>query len=103
MKRIRVSSLAEKDLDEIWYHIATRSGSIEIADGVIHSITRTFSLFADTPDAGIRRDEIEPGVRTFPVGKYIIYYRESGKYLVISRVIHGMRDQTAAYRLDPEG
>jgi predicted DNA binding CopG/RHH family protein len=29
MRRIRVSSLAELDLDEIWYEIARRSGSVE--------------------------------------------------------------------------
>lgn len=59
MKRIRVSALAEQDLDEIWYHIAKNSGSIEIANRVVDSITGTFPLFARTPDAGTRRDEIE--------------------------------------------
>lgn len=102
MKRIRVSTLAEKDLDEIWYEIAKRSGSIEIANGVIDSITNVFSLFAKNPEAGRHRDEIELGVRSFPIEKYMIYYRQSGQYLVISRVIHGMRDQMAAYFPDKE-
>ena len=97
MKRIRVSRLAELDLDEIWYEIAKRSGSIEIATGVVDSITEVFSLFAGNPEAGRRRDEIELGTRSFPVDNYIIYYRQGGQYLVISRVIHGMRDQKAAY------
>ena len=97
MKRIRVANLAERDLDEIWYRIATQSGNMEIANGVVESITETFPLFASTPEAGTRRDAIELGVRGFPVGKYIIYYRESGNYLLISRVIHGMRDQKSAY------
>ena len=97
MKRIRVSSLAELDLDEIWYEIAKRSGSSEIATGVVDSITEVFPLFANNPEAGRRRDEIELGTRSFPVDNYIIYYRQSGQHLVISRVIHGMRDQKAAY------
>ncbi len=67
MKRIRVSALAERDLDEIWHEIARRSGSIEIASGVIYSITEVFSLFAKHPEAGRRRDEIESGTRSFPV------------------------------------
>ena len=49
MKRIHVSDLAEQDLDNIWYEIATKSGSVEIADGVIESITETFALFARSP------------------------------------------------------
>ncbi len=102
MKRIRVASLAERDLDDIWYRIATQSNSIEIANGFIESITETFSLFARNPEAGIRRNDIEPGARGFPVGKYIIYYQESGNYLVISRMIHGMRDQKSAYLHDQE-
>jgi toxin ParE1/3/4 len=97
MKRLRVSNLAEQDLDEIWYEIAKRSGSIEIATGVVDSITGVFPLFANNPEAGRRRDEIELGVRSFPVENYIIYYRQSGHHLVISRIIHGMRDQKAAY------
>jgi hypothetical protein len=46
MKRIRVAGPAEQDLDEIWYYIAKNSGSIDIADGVVDSITEAFSLFA---------------------------------------------------------
>jgi len=42
MKRIRVSSLAERDLDDIWYEIARRSGSIDIASTVVDSITDVF-------------------------------------------------------------
>ena len=40
---------------------------------------------------------LNPGVRGFPVGRYIVYYRESGPHLVISRVIHRMRDQKSAF------
>ena len=98
MKRIRVSAPAERDLDDIWLRIATESGSIDIANGVVDSITDVFPLFAHTSQAGTKRDEINEGVRGFPVGKYIVYYRESGPYIIVSRVIHGMRDQRTAFR-----
>ena len=105
MKTIRVSGLVELDnvlstlapLDDIWHHIAKNSGSVEIASGFIESITETFLLFARTPEAGTRRDEIERDLRGFPVGKYIIYYRQSANDVEISRVIHGMRDQRSAF------
>lgn len=35
MRRLRVSSIAERDLDRIWYRIAIKSGSMEIANGVV--------------------------------------------------------------------
>ena len=62
------------------------------------SITDVFPLFVGNPEAGIVRDELELGVRSFPVVNYVIYYRQSGKHFVIARVIHGMRDQKKGYR-----
>lgn len=63
---------------------------MEIANSVVESLTGCFSLFAHAPEAGTRRDDIELGLRGFPAGKYV----------VISRVIHGMRDQTSMYKDD---
>ena len=65
MKRLRVAGLAEQDLDDIWHWIAIKSGSIEIASGVIDTIADAFSLFARMPGAGMLREEIDPGVRRF--------------------------------------
>src|SRR5512140_2041364 len=97
MKRIRVSHVAERDLDDIWYYILKNSGSVETAGRLIESIAETFPLLAQAPQAGTRRDEIAPGLRGFPVGNYIIYYAETGQHVVISRILHGMRDQTSAH------
>lgn len=97
MKRIRVADLAQRDLDEIWYYIARQSQSIELANSVVESLIDCFALFAHTPEAGTRRDHIEPGLRGFPAGKYVISYHEIAEHVVVSRVIHGMRDQRTAY------
>ena len=50
-----------------WYEIAKRSGSIDIASTVVDSITGVFPLFANNPEAGRLRDDLELGVRSFPV------------------------------------
>ena len=100
MKKIRVSDPAERDLDNIWYYIARNSGSIETANRVVDSITQHFVMLAKSPAAGRRRDEIEPDLRSFPAGNYLIYYRESGLRVIIFRVIHGMRDQERAWHED---
>jgi toxin ParE1/3/4 len=102
MKRIRVSHPAERDLDDIWYYIVKKSGSIEIADRLIESITETFPLFAQAPEAGTRRDEVAPGLRGFPVRNFIVYYAETEQHVVISRILHGMRDQESAIRSQPD-
>lgn len=75
MKTICVSAPAERDLDQIWYYVARKSGSIDIANNLIDSITQTFALFSRDPKAGTRCDEIDLGLRCFPVKSHIIYYR----------------------------
>ena len=95
----RVAPQAESDLDEIWYFLATQSSSIDVADRVVDSITARFVLLARQPYIGRRRDEdLRPGVRTFPVGDYVIAYRVDGDDVLILRVLRGSRDIEALFR-----
>jgi toxin ParE1/3/4 len=98
MKRLRVSHRAKLDLDGIWRHVATDASSADAGDRVVDSLMVHFALLAEHPHAGRSRDEIEPGLRSFSSGQYLIYYRESRSHVVISRVLHGKRDQPAAWR-----
>ena len=42
----RLSPQADFDLDGIWYYVASKSGSVEIADRLIDSITGRLFLLA---------------------------------------------------------
>jgi plasmid stabilization system protein ParE len=53
----RVAPQAEGELDDIWYYVAKESGSIEIADRLIDSITERFYLLASHLHIGRRLDE----------------------------------------------
>jgi toxin ParE1/3/4 len=97
MKRLRVSRHAERDLDGIWRHVAAEASSVDIADRAVDSIVAHFALLSRQPKAGRSREDIDPGVRSFPSGNYLIYYRESKSHLVISRILHGKRDQLGAW------
>ena len=95
----RVAPQAESDLDDIWYFLATPSSSIDVADRVVDSITARFVLLARQPHIGRRRDEdLRPGIRTFPVGDYVIAYRVDGADVLILRVMRGSRDIEALFR-----
>ena len=64
---------ADSDLDGIWHYVALKSGSIEIADRLIDSITDRFFLLARHPNIGRERGaDLRPGLRSFPVGEYVI-------------------------------
>jgi toxin ParE1/3/4 len=94
----RIASLAEADLDDIWYHVAKESGSVEVADQLIHSITARFFLLSYYPYVGRARDE-DFGVssRSFTVGEYVIVYPVDHEDVLILRVAHGRRDIEALF------
>jgi len=88
----RVAGEVEVDLDEIWFYVATESGSIDVATRLVDSLTDRFSFLAGFPYAGrIRDDDFGAGMRSFPVGEYVIVYCVEGDYVSILRVVHGKR------------
>jgi toxin ParE1/3/4 len=92
------SPQADSDLDDIWYYVVTKSGSIEIADRLIDSITDRFLLLARHPSIGRARDEdLRPGLRSFPVGEYLIIYRIQDEDVLILRVLRGSQNITALF------
>ena len=94
----RLSPEAEAELDNVWYYVATASGSMDVADRFIESLTRTFFLLALHPYMGRRRDEdLRPGMRSFVLGKYIILYRLDGEDVLILHVVRGSRDIEALF------
>jgi toxin ParE1/3/4 len=88
----RLAEEAEADLDEIWWRIATQSGSVAIAQGVIASITERFYLLASQPRMGRTRDDLEPGLRSHPADEYMIIYTIEDEDVVILHVFHASRD-----------
>jgi toxin ParE1/3/4 len=99
--RLSISRQAQTDLDGIWIYIAQESGSAEIADRVLDSVGKTLRVIRLFPYAGRSREaDLRPGVRSFPAGNYVIFYRieQSGVYIL--RVLHGSRD-TKAFFTEP--
>lgn len=62
----RLAPQVEDELDDIWYYLGRESGSVEIADRLIGSITERFFLLANHPYLGRRRDDCAPDCAVFP-------------------------------------
>jgi toxin ParE1/3/4 len=89
----RIAPRAETDLDDIWLYVARHSGSIEIANRLIDTITERFLVLGSFPLLGRSRDDdFGPGYRSFAVGEYVIVYCLEGENVLILRVVHGRRD-----------
>jgi toxin ParE1/3/4 len=95
--RYRISEDAQHDLDVIFLYWAERTG-LTIADRVIDGIVERFRLLGEFPEAGRSSDDIAPGVRCFPVGQYLIYYRRARKNTDILHIFHGAREQKQAFQ-----
>jgi toxin ParE1/3/4 len=84
---------AAADLDHIWYYIATESGSTERADRFLDALTERFYMLSTHPRLGRKRDDLRTGLRSFPVGDYLIIYRiTAAEDVLISYVTHGRQD-----------
>ena len=95
--RIHVSKEAEQDLDEIFVYWAERA-SPEVADRLIDALTSRFWLLGEYPEMGRQCEDLAHGVRCFPAGKYLVYYRKGEPGVEILHVFHGARDQAKALR-----
>jgi toxin ParE1/3/4 len=88
----RISSQARADLDDIWYQIVSEGGSESSADRMVDLIAGRFLLLSDWPRLGRARLDLRRGLRSFPAGDYVIFYRITRAGVVIQRVLHGRRD-----------
>ena len=94
----RLAPRAETDLDDIWYYVAKESGSIEIANRLIDTLTDRFFILAGFPSVGrARDDDFGPGCRSVAVGEYVIVYCFENEEVLILRVVHGRRDLEALF------
>ena len=90
MLRILKRPEAENDLEEIWLYIA--QDNPDNADKLLDEIEETSHRLAQFTNMGRNRDELHPGLKSFPLGKYLIFYLPISNGLEIVRVLHGMRD-----------
>lgn len=49
------------------------------------------------PEMGTLREELVPGLRSFAVGNYVIYYFNQSERIRIERVLHGALDTSAIF------
>ena len=95
MLRILKSPEAENDLAEIWWYIAQDNPGN--ADKLIDEIKATCRKLARFTSMGRNRDELHPGLQSFPVSKYLIFYMSINGGIEIIRVLHGMMDIDALF------
>ena len=59
-----LSRQVKAELDDIWSIVAGESGSVDIADRVVHAMTETFLQISKYPNLGRRHDDLRKGLRS---------------------------------------
>lgn len=95
MTRVTLSPAAAQDLVDIAEHVAADRPSA--VNGVLDAIESACRLVAQYPTVGRARDEIDAGVRSFPIGAYVLFYYPSVQGIGIARILHARRDVTTAF------
>jgi toxin ParE1/3/4 len=98
MSAVVIRPRALVDLAEIWAYIAADSAAH--ADAFASLIDRKFHALARRPGMGRVRPELGIDLRSFIVGRYVIFYFPVSHGIEIVRVLHGARDLDAAFEDD---
>ena len=93
MARVVRSPQAELDVLAIWAHIA--ADSLLDADRWIDRLDECLMLWATQPHMGRARDELSPGLRSFPFGRYMVFITAFPDGIDVVRVLHSALDVDA--------
>jgi toxin ParE1/3/4 len=62
------------------------------ADRVVDALMERVTFLSGNPQIGSPRADIAEGMRLFPVGNYLLLYREIPTGVEVVRILHGARD-----------
>jgi len=98
MASYRLRQPAEEDLLTIWSYRAESSPAS--ATALMRNFHQQFLLLAEYPQLGQARPDIRPGLRSFPLKRYLIFYHQTPDGVEVVRVVHGSRDLGTLFETD---
>ena len=90
MAQVRLTRRARSDLAAIGGYIGRDNPAR--ARTFLRDIHRAAGAYADHPEMGRDRADLAKGVRSFPHGNYVVFYRPWRRGIQIVRVLSGYRD-----------
>jgi toxin ParE1/3/4 len=98
MARVTRRPLAAADILDIWDYIA--EDGIDQADRWVDKLDEKLELIATQPLMGRARDELAAKLRSFPFGRYVVFYLPVDDGIDVVRVLHSARDVDAVFGAD---
>jgi toxin ParE1/3/4 len=98
MARVLRRPKAAEDIAAVWDFIA--DDNPDAADYWVDQLDTQLRLLATQPLMGRARDELAPGIRSFPFGRHLVFYLPIGDGIDVVRVLHGTRDVDTVFGKD---
>ena len=95
MASVAFSPKSRQDLLDIGDHIAKDSRAS--ARRFVSKLVDQCQRIGGAPLAYIGREDLAPGLRMAPMGRYVVFFRVLGEIVRIERVLHGARDLPAMF------
>ena len=90
MAKAHLTEEAEQDPADIWAYIA--ADNPRAADLFLRKVLGKLRTLAEFPRSGRSRDELARGLRSIPIGNYVVFYQPAAHGVDVIRVLHGARD-----------
>lgn len=93
MRRAIFLASVERDLVDLFTHIAEASASLSIARGYVGRLRGHCHHLAGLPGhLGRARPELMEGIRSAAFGSHVIFFRYVGDRFEVLNILHGHRD-----------
>jgi toxin ParE1/3/4 len=90
MPEIRRTAAARLDYLQIFLYVGERN--LPAAERLVKSFDEALRVISENPGAGAARPELGSGLRSYPVGNYLLKYRPIANGLELIRAVHGARN-----------
>ncbi len=81
---------ARLDLKEVYRYIAEVNP--DAAAKVVREVAGKATFLGENPTIGEPVERLLPGLRRFPIGNFLIFYRPTERGIEVVRILHGARD-----------
>src|SRR6478752_8311191 len=89
--RVAFAMLAQADFERIVAYTRREWGSSE-EQRMSDQLSNTIDTISRNPHIGERRSDLRLGIRCFPTGQHLIFYRPYDDHIEIIRIAHSRMD-----------
>lgn len=95
-RNVDLSPEARRDMRDIARYTTREWGEAQ-AERYVEQLAEAFARIGRYPEIGVRREEIDQGLRSLPVQNHVVYYEILSDAVLVLRVFHQRMDVARAF------